>query len=170
MAIVLSVLKWRHYFLGRHFTIKTDEQSLKFLMEQREIGPAYLRWVSKLLGYTFDISYRSGVTNIVADAVSKQGGEEPELNEVHFSSTFSWEEWLPKVQQDPFIQQLTEDIQQNRAHPLGYTIQHGLLMYKGRIVLPNTSTLISLLLKEYHDGHQGGHYGDHKTYQRLAKE
>lgn len=91
MAIVLSVLKWRHYFLGRHFTIKTDEQSLKFLMEQREIGPAYLRWVSKLLGYTFDISYRSGVTNIVADAVSKQGGEEPELNEVHLEYFFMGE-------------------------------------------------------------------------------
>lgn len=75
MAIVLSILKWRHYLLGRRFIIKIDQQSLKFLMEQREIGPKYQTWVSKLLGFTFDIIYRSGTTNVVADALFRQQGE-----------------------------------------------------------------------------------------------
>lgn len=35
MTIVLAVLKWRHYILGYRFMIKTNQQSLKFLMEQR---------------------------------------------------------------------------------------------------------------------------------------
>lgn len=45
MAILLVVLKWRHYLLGRRFTKKTDQESLKFLMEQWEIGPEYQKWV-----------------------------------------------------------------------------------------------------------------------------
>lgn len=50
MAICLAVQKWRHYLLGRHFVVKTDQQSLRYIMQQREIGSDYQKWVSKLLG------------------------------------------------------------------------------------------------------------------------
>lgn len=43
MVIVLSMQKWRHYLLGRHFTIWTDQHNLKFIMDQREIGTEYQR-------------------------------------------------------------------------------------------------------------------------------
>lgn len=32
MSIVFAVEKWRHYFLGRDFAIKTNYQSLKYLL------------------------------------------------------------------------------------------------------------------------------------------
>jgi hypothetical protein len=35
IALVSAVKKWRTYLLGHPFTIKTDHQSLKFLLEQK---------------------------------------------------------------------------------------------------------------------------------------
>ncbi|TYK23012.1 Transposon Tf2-6 polyprotein [Cucumis melo var. makuwa] len=37
MAVVMAVQKWRHYVLGRKFTILSDQKALKFLVEQREL-------------------------------------------------------------------------------------------------------------------------------------
>ena len=35
LALVTVVKKWRPYLVGRPFVIKTNQQSLKFLLEQR---------------------------------------------------------------------------------------------------------------------------------------
>ena len=39
LAMVLAVEKWRPYLLGKHFIIKTDHFSLKYLVQQKIITP-----------------------------------------------------------------------------------------------------------------------------------
>lgn len=41
MVMVLAVKKRRHYVLGRRFTIISDQEALKFLLEQREVQPQF---------------------------------------------------------------------------------------------------------------------------------
>ena len=39
LAIVSAIQKWRPYLLSRHFIIKTDYQSLKYMLEQNVSTP-----------------------------------------------------------------------------------------------------------------------------------
>ncbi|TXG48196.1 hypothetical protein EZV62_027490 [Acer yangbiense] len=59
--------------LPPHFIVRSDQQSLRFLMDQHLPDPTHLRWITKLLGFDFEIQYKAGVANRVADALSRRG-------------------------------------------------------------------------------------------------
>lgn len=58
-AITIVVQKERHYLLGRHFIIETNQKSLKELMNQGIKTPYQCYYLSKLLGYDYEIRYKS---------------------------------------------------------------------------------------------------------------
>ena len=76
LALVTAVTKWRHYLEGYHFIIYTDHQSLKYLLEQRISTPLQQKWLTKLLGLSYEIHYKKGKDNVAANALSRQGREE----------------------------------------------------------------------------------------------
>ncbi|GKA62965.1 ty3-gypsy retrotransposon protein [Tanacetum coccineum] len=70
-AVLMALEKWRGYLLDRHFKIKTDHFSLKYLLDQRLTTPFQAKWLPKLLGYDYEISYKQGSENHAADALSR---------------------------------------------------------------------------------------------------
>lgn len=67
---LFAIKQWHYYLLNRHFIIKTDHRSLKFLLEQKLSTPLQHTWLAKLLGYDYEILYRKGAYNKAADALS----------------------------------------------------------------------------------------------------
>ena len=72
LAIVKSVQHWRPYLLGRTFTVRTDQRSLKYLMTKQITTPAQAHWLPKLLGYDYKIEYKPGLANQAADSLSRK--------------------------------------------------------------------------------------------------
>ena len=72
LAILVAVKKWNAYLTGRPFQIKTNHYSLKFLLDQQANTPAQQIWVVKMMGYNYEVVFRKGSTNTVADALSKK--------------------------------------------------------------------------------------------------
>lgn len=60
LAIIKAIRKWRPYLLGKPFMVRTDQKSLKFLMERRITTPAQTQWLQKILGYDYTIQYKKG--------------------------------------------------------------------------------------------------------------
>ena len=60
LAILLAVTKWRHYLWGKHFIIRTDHLSLKYLLEQKVTCPSQHVWLAKLLRFDYEIEFKKG--------------------------------------------------------------------------------------------------------------
>lgn len=76
LSILLAIKKWHFYLINRHFIIKTDHRSLKYLLEKKVTTPLHHTWLAKLLGYDYEIFYKKGYENKVADALSRIPGFE----------------------------------------------------------------------------------------------
>lgn len=74
-AIVESLKKWRHYLLGKNFKLVTDQRSVSFMFSNTTSGKIknekIARWRLELACFKYDIVYRPGKENTVADAFSR---------------------------------------------------------------------------------------------------
>ena len=71
-------LKWAitdkfHDYLygGNTFDVYTDNNPLTYVLSTAKLDACSHRWVARLANYNFNIHYRSGITNVDADALSR---------------------------------------------------------------------------------------------------
>ncbi|XP_019200240.1 PREDICTED: uncharacterized protein LOC109193863 [Ipomoea nil] len=135
MAIINAVEKWRSYLLGRHFIIRTDHHSLKFLLDQKITTSAQQKGLSKLLGLHYTIQYKKGSENCVADALSRREvNQEAELKAV-LSIRPQWmEEVANSYEEDDWAQDKLTASLINPSNDPNIAIVEGLIRCKSESV------------------------------------
>ncbi|CAJ2644108.1 unnamed protein product [Trifolium pratense] len=164
IAIMAAMQKWRPYLLGRHFQIHTDQKSLKYITEQKSMGEDQQKWIAKLLGFDFDIKYKPGKENNVADALSRQ----MQYNTITTVQCEAWDGLEEEVQQYEKLRGLIQALVGDPLSHPGYQLKGGRLYHEGRVVIPKQSPRIPWLLHEFHDTSPSGHSGYLRTYKKFA--
>lgn len=102
LAVLMAVQKWKTYLQGHKFIIKTDQQALRHLLDQRVMNPTQQRWLTKLLGLNYEIQYRKGAENRAADALSRCGEIEEECKAVSTVTPIWVQEVIQSYLGDPY--------------------------------------------------------------------
>ncbi|KAE8677972.1 hypothetical protein F3Y22_tig00111463pilonHSYRG00069 [Hibiscus syriacus] len=69
-TIIHCLRVWRHYLLGAHFTIKTDNVTTSYFQTQKKLSPKQAKWKDFLAEFDYTLEYKPSKTNIVADTLS----------------------------------------------------------------------------------------------------
>ena len=123
----------------------------------------------KLIGFDFKIFYRAGPENKAADALSRIPME-AQLNMISVPSLLDLEAVEKKVQEDETLKNIFERVIQDPECVPHYVVRHGKLFFKGKLVLPRTSSLIPTILHTFYNSVIRGHLGQLRTYKRIAAE
>ncbi len=170
LALNWAVKRFRPYVYGTEFTVFCDHKPLLTLVKSKAHNGRQGRWQMDLEEYRFDLVYRPGRDNVVADALSRS---------VHDSSLDpDAEPFLPRQQigaiavnrPDWRSRQLADNhwatviglVERGRAAK-GYSLgELGTLRYYGRLVVPNAH--IDELIHRYHSS---GHFSVNNSRNAL---
>ena len=72
LALVHFTSHFRQYLLGRHFVVRTDHSSLRWLVHMKDPEGQLARWLEKLNEFDFSVEYRAGRAHGNADAMSRK--------------------------------------------------------------------------------------------------
>ncbi|XP_046841983.1 uncharacterized protein LOC124436099 [Xenia sp. Carnegie-2017] len=75
MVIIEAVRKWQHFLAGRHFTLKTDQQSVAFMFDNRRRTKVKNNKIQdlrlELASFSYTIKYRPGKDNAAPQSFTR---------------------------------------------------------------------------------------------------
>lgn len=110
------------------------------------------KWASKLIGFDFEIRFRPGKDNLVADLLSHKSYFMP----ISVLQPTQWDLWEEESQTDAGTVSLIQDLMIDLNSHVGYDLRKGRLFYKGKLVLPRGSSSIPTIFKDMHESPTGG--------------
>ena len=93
LAVIRFTCMFRHYLLGRKFTLRTDHGSLRWLFGFKDPQGQLARWLESLAQYDFEIIHRPGNKHQNADALSRVKDDETDEESIQKN----WKEFFEDI-------------------------------------------------------------------------
>ncbi|RVW97716.1 Transposon Ty3-G Gag-Pol polyprotein [Vitis vinifera] len=168
LAILMAIKKWESYLVDRHFVIKTNHQSLKYLLEQRVTTPTQQAWVAKLMQYDYEIRYKQGKENVAADALFRIQPAELFVLSTTILNTQLYDLIKESWGADPELQKIIKAKEADPSAYPKYSWRGEELRRKGKLVVGVNEQLRREILNSFHDSPTGGHSGVYVTTKRIS--
>ena len=179
LAMVFGVTKFKYFVLGREFEFRTDHKPLLGLFGRNKVIPSnanarLIRWSILLAQYQYNLVYKAGKSNVVADALSRlpiydeMESQVPTeyINMVQSLEVFnySFDQIKKLTAEDKILSKLLFYVKfgwsENDIMCSEYShvknelsIHDGVLLFKNRVLVP--SKIRSHILNLLHVGHNG---------------
>lgn len=141
------------------------------LLAQTIQTPEQQKWASKLQGFSFDISYKPGKANLVADALSRKYVD-PTSDNICMTLSSTLPALITSLQQyyseDSSGKELVAKVEQDVSMFTDYWVTGGLVYFKNKIFIPDAQGLRQAIISEFHNTPLAGHSGLQPTLARLA--
>ena len=169
LAVVWGIRKMRPYLEGYRFTVLTDHQSLKWLRTMDNPSGRLARWGLELQEYDFDIQYRKGANNLVADALSRrpEGSPQDEVNSMEAPTDCPWYDRIKAAAESEPHRYPEYHVVDGRLYRHISDTHGPRSELEWKLCVPRP--LREAVLRENHDAPTAGHLGGSKTAARLAQ-
>lgn len=178
LAIVCALKEWRHYLHGNKFKIITDHNSLTYIDTQKnQLSSRHARWAEFMSQFNYQIIYRRGKENIVADALSRRpdhknnndNNEILTLNHLNNTTIDIDSALLNQIKNGYKKDNRCQKMEKN-GYKLPYRVENDIIYYHDKIFVPSVASIINIILTEAHDSIVGGHVGMNKTLELIKRK
>jgi predicted aspartyl protease len=193
LALIRGLEEWSGELRGVQlpFIAITDHRALEYFTTKRLLRPRQARWADLISEYNFKIVYRPGKENVIADALSRKAEElrtqkeianagrtmqliKDEQVGVSLNNLNLEKDQLLLIEQLLQVNRTSESLQGFRSSAIeGHQhlrIEDGLLLYQGRLFVPEDDQLRTKLLYEIHATLPAAHPGRNKTRVIAARQ
>ncbi|GJR65635.1 putative nucleotidyltransferase, ribonuclease H [Tanacetum coccineum] len=154
--IVHCLRIWRHYLLGSRFVIKTDNIATSYFQTQKKLSPKQASWQDLLAEFDYQLEYKPGKANVVADALSHK-------TEFAAIAQFFLQDRIKEgLEHDPLAKKITSLAKDGKTQR--FWLKGDMLFTKGdRLYVSKWGDLRRVILKACHDSRWAGHPGIKRT-------
>jgi hypothetical protein len=194
LAIVYACIEWRPLLLSldQRFEILTDHRSLAWFMTTKVLNCRQVRWAERLADFEFEITYRPGTLNNQADALSRRDDVYPSVGGTSFATknpenfrqffqphhlrlgqatpSYLADNLIDNIRQSQLTDTKLVELRELEGTDPRYTIENNLLLFEGRIFVPDNDSLKLQILQSRHDHRLAGHPGRTKTLQLIRRD